>query len=189
MFLRKKLRETEEEILKNGVDENADGIIEIKITSRGQIFSAYSFSGDKLNPEFCDFIYEKAKRAPVNEDLSVKIYADQPVNADEVGKTLKNHYSNEYREARQDMKRVSTIALIMALFGVVTLTILVLLNYFWDNFYVSTIVEIAAWVFVWEAVDYFFLQRPQIKAKLLLIQRIYLAKIEVCAVAPTSEIT
>ncbi len=43
---------------------------------------------------------------------------------------------------------------------------------------VTTIVEIAAWVFIWEAVDYFFLQRPLIKAKLLLIQKISEAKIE-----------
>lgn len=182
MFLRKKLRETETEILNNGFDENCDGIIEIKIDSREQIFSSYSYSGDKLNAEFCDFIYEKAKRAPVSEELSVKIYSDRQIDADEVGKTLKSHFSNEYREARQDMKRVTTISAIMALFGLLTLTVLVLLNYFWDNFYVSTIVEIAAWVFVWEAVDYFFLQRPQIKAKLLLIQRIYLAKIELSAV-------
>ena len=78
------------------------------------------------------------------------------------------------------MKRVTTISAIMALFGLLTLAVLVLLNYFWDNFYVSTIIEIAAWVFVWEAVDYFFLQRPQIRARLLLIQRIYCAKTEIC---------
>lgn len=180
MFLRKKQRQAEAEILKNGFDENSDGVIEIKIDSREQIFSAYSYSGDKLNSEFCDFVYEKAKRAPINKDLSIKIYSDSQIDAGEVGKTLKSHYSNEYREARQDMKRVTTISAIMALFGVLTLALLVLLNYFWDNFYVSTIVEIAAWVFVWEAVDYFFLQRPQIKARLLLIQRIYFAKTEVC---------
>ncbi|MDE7257473.1 MAG: hypothetical protein K2N50_05920, partial [Clostridia bacterium] len=153
----------------------------IKIGSREQIFSAYSYSGDKLNSEFCDFIYEKAKRAPINGELSLKIYTDQPIEADEVGKTLKSHYSNEYREAKQDMKRVTTIAIFMAFFGVLTLGLFVLLNHFWDNFYISTIVEIAAWVFVWEAVDFFFLQRPQIKGKLLLIQRIYCAKTEVCA--------
>lgn len=180
MFLRKKQRETEAEILSNGVDDNCDGIIEIKIDAREQIFSAYSYSGDKLNTEFCDFVYEKAKRAPLNEVLSLKIYTSQPIDADEVGKTLKSHYSNEYRETRQDMKRVTTISAIMALFGLLTLAVLVLLNYFWDNFYVSTIIEIAAWVFVWEAVDYFFLQRPQIRARLLLIQRIYCAKTEVC---------
>lgn len=179
MFLRKKQRETEAEILKNGVDENSDGIIEIKISSREQIFSSYSYSGDKLNAEFSDFVYGKAKRAPINEELSLKIYTDQSIKADEVEKTVKSHYSNEYRETLQDLKRVTTISLIMTLFGVLTLTVLVLLNYFWNNFYVSTIVEIAAWVFVWEAVDYFFLQRPQIKAKLLLIQRIYLAKTEI----------
>ena len=89
MFLRKKQRETEGEILSNGVDENCDGIIEIKIDAREQIFSAYSYSGDKLNTEFCDFVYEKAKRAPLNEVLSLKIYTSQPVDADEVGKTLK----------------------------------------------------------------------------------------------------
>lgn len=179
MFFSKARRETEKEILSAGSDNSGESAIDVRVTAREQVFSPYSYSGDKLNLDFCDYIYEKAKNAPHSEDLSIRIFAEEQIDASEIDRTLKSHYCSEYREANRELKRTGTISLIMTLLGVVTLAIMVLLNYFWDNFYVTTIVEIAAWVFVWEAVDYFFLQRPLIKAKLLLIQRIYRAKIEV----------
>ena len=85
-----------------------------------------------------------------------------------------------YKEAKREIKRISFISLIMTLLGIIALTALLLINYFTDNLYITSIVEIAAWVFIWEAVDYFFLQRPTVKAKCILIQRIYLAEIEIC---------
>ncbi|MDE7208469.1 MAG: hypothetical protein K2O31_01155, partial [Clostridia bacterium] len=63
---------------------------------------------------------------------------------------------------------------------IIALTALILINHFTDNIYITSIIEIAAWVFIWEAVDFFFLQRPVVKGKCILIQRIYTAEIEIC---------
>ena len=41
------------------------------------------------------------------------------------------------------------------------------------------ILEIVAWVFIWEAVDGLFLQRPKIRRKNIQMQKLYFAKIEV----------
>lgn len=184
MFFRKMQKELDKEIINGGTDESADGVIKVRVTSREQIYSSYSYSGDKLNPEFYGYIYEKAKNVSVKDELTVKIYTEEHLDADDVGRTLKSHYRQEYREAKRDVKRVSSISLVMAVLGVITLGILVMLNHVWDNFYVTTVVEIASWVFVWEAVDYFFLQRPVIKARLILIQRLYCGKTEICEGSP-----
>lgn len=182
MFLRKRQKELDKEITENVLRDHAGesaAVINVKIDSREQIYSPYSYSGDKLSGEFCDYIYERAKRAPITDELKISIHSAEEQDAAEIETTLKKHYGGVYIESKGELRRVTTISLIMTVFGVITLAVMVLLNYLFDNFYVSTIVEIAAWVFIWEAVDYFFLQRPLIKARLLLIQRIYKAQITV----------
>lgn len=179
MFLRQKQRALDKEILTSTYNNENSKIIDIKCQSREQIFSSYSCSGDRLNPEFCDYLLDTAKKTPLVHDITIKIHSDDNIHADEVQKTLKLHYGNEYKETKKQLKRLTVISIIMILLGILALSIFVLLSHFWDNFYISTIVEIAAWVFVWEAVDYFFLQRPLVKAKCLLLQKLYSAKIEI----------
>ncbi|MBD5637002.1 MAG: hypothetical protein HDP28_04185 [Clostridia bacterium] len=98
----------------------------------------------------------------------------------EAEQALKSHYRAEYIETKKEAKRIVITSAIMTILGVLALTALILINYFTDNLYVTSIVEIAAWVFIWEAVDYFFLQRPVVKGKSILIQRIYTAQIIIC---------
>lgn len=184
MFWGKKQRTLDKEILQyNGAtneSEESAATINVKIDSKEQLFSTYSYTGDNLNSEFCDHVYEKAKHRPITENLTIKIHTAEELSAEEVGSAIKNHYGAQYRVAKNEFNRLTAISLIMTLLGVVTLALFVLINHFWDNFYITTIVEIAAWVFIWEAVDNYFLQRPLTKAKCLLLQRIFTAEIQIC---------
>lgn len=184
MFWSKQRKEIDKEILggKN-IYKNSDGdssVIDVKIDSKEQLFSAYSYSGDKLNPEFSEYIFDKAKRVPVKEDVKIKIHTADAIDSAEVDQAVKSHYRSAYIEGKKEVSRVILISIIMTLLGIIALTALILINHFTDNLYITSIVEIAAWVFIWEAVDYFFLQRPVVKAKCILIQRIYTSKIEIC---------
>lgn len=180
MFFNKKARAMDKEILKSKsiVNENSS-TIELKINSSEQIFSSYSYSGDKLNPEFCDYIFNKAKFVSLGNELSIRIHTKENLDASEVEKTLKSHYSEEYKDTKTEIKRVTKISVIMTILGIIALSLFILVSKLWNNFYATTIIEIASWVFIWEAVDYFFLERPKIKAKCFIIQQIYNAKIEI----------
>ena len=187
MFFNKRIREIDKLIVDSdgAGDANANpSVIDVKIAAREQLYSAYSYSGDKLNGEFCDYVFEKAKGVPIKDDITIKIHSDDDIDADEVGRALKSHYRAEYKEAKKSVSRLTLVSVIMTLFGIIALTALFLLDRFVDNFYLTSIVEIVAWVFVWEAVDYFFLQRPTEKAKCVLIQRIYTATVEICKETP-----
>lgn len=183
MFFNKQRRKIDAMILGGGNEgeRDDDAVIDVKIAGREQLFSSYSYSGDKLNPEFSGYVFDKAKGVPVTEDVKIRIHTAEKIDVAEAEQALKNHYRAEYRNAKKEARRILAISVIMTLLGVLTLTALILINYFTDNFYVTSIVEIAAWVFIWEAVDYFFLQRPVVKGKCILIQRIYTAQITVCA--------
>ena len=184
MFLNKHCRQTDKLILSdaNNFDEKCDepDVINVKIDSKEQLYSSYSYSGDKLNNEFSEYVYEKAKSVPINESIKIRIHSTDDIDAAEVEQTIKRHYRAEYKQTKKEIKRIAVISLIMTLLGILALTALILINHFTENLYVTSIVEIAAWVFIWEAVDYFFLQRPVVKGKCILIQRIYTAKTEIC---------
>ena len=59
-------------------------------------------------------------------------------------------------------------------------------NYFY-NIYLEIIMEIATWVFIWEAVDAFFLRRLQLKRKRNILLKLYMAKIDVVNLKPKVE--
>ncbi|MDE6605176.1 MAG: hypothetical protein K2K85_04050 [Clostridia bacterium] len=183
MFWNKRNQEIDKLILNNTSDENTTdnpSEINVKIYNRDQLFSAYSYSGDKLNSEFSEYIFDKAKDAPIKDRIKIKIYTETDLDASEVQQTLKSHCKSEYAESKKQVKRLVLIATIMTMLGIIALTALILINHFTDNIYITSIIEIAAWVFIWEAVDFFFLQRPVVKGKCILIQRIYTAEIEIC---------
>lgn len=183
MFGSKQKHEIDKLILSSVRDEksaNDPSVIDVKIYNREQLFSPYSYSGDKLNSEFCEYIFGKAKDVPIKDKVKIKIHSEADIDVSEVQESIKNHCKAEYKESKKQIKRIILISTIMTLLGILALTALILINHFTDNIYVTSIIEIAAWVFIWEAVDFFFLQRPAIKGKCILIQRVYTAEIEIC---------
>ncbi|MDE6471514.1 MAG: hypothetical protein K2L52_00605 [Clostridia bacterium] len=183
MFWNKHNKEIDRLILNNTSDDKSTdnpSEINVKIYNTDQLFSAYSYSGDKLNGEFCEYIFDKAKDAPLKDRIRIKIHTAADLDASDVQQSLRSHCKSEYIESKKQVKRLVLIATIMTILGIIALTALILINHFTDNIYFTSIVEISAWVFIWEAVDFFFLQRPVVKGKCILIQRIYMAEIEVC---------
>ena len=180
MFWNKQKKEIDKLILGNENIYKITNVIDVKIESKEQLFSAYSYSGDKLNTEFSEYISDKAKSVSIKEPIKIKIHTKTDIEVADVEQSVKSHFCAEYKELKKEVNRLAIISFIMMLLGIIALTALILVECFTDNLYITSIAEIAAWVFIWEAVDIFFLQRAVIKAKCLLIQRIYTASIEIC---------
>ena len=63
------------------------------------------------------------------------------------------------------MRRNLILSGILTLVGVLGLVIMFLLAHFWRNPVLSEVLDIFAWVFLWEAVDQFFLERSALRIK------------------------
>ncbi len=162
----------------NKVDEYFN--INIKVDNKEQIISKFSYDeNDKLNKELSEFILDKTKIAPLNKNIKLKFYTSSPIDNNEIKSTIQNHFKEEYLEFKHELKRANAISLIMLILGIISLSLLVLAHKFFDYYYFTTILEIASWVFVWESVDIFFLQRSRLKRQCLLIEKLYLAKVEI----------
>ncbi|MFQ6724441.1 MAG: hypothetical protein ACLRFE_03830 [Clostridia bacterium] len=162
------------------IDLKDYNIINIKVDNKEQVISKFSYDeNDKLNKELSEFILDKTKIMPLNKDIKLNFYTSSPIEHQEIKTTLQNHFMEEYVEAKHELKRANIISIIMLLLGILSLTALILANKFFDYFYFTTILEISSWVFVWESIDIFFLQRSRIKRQSLLFKKLYSADINI----------
>jgi len=159
---------------------NEDLVINIKVDNKEQIISKYSYDEtDKLNKDLSEFIIDKTKRTPINSNIKLNFYSKTNIEKTEVERTIRNHFTDELLDAKDDLKKSNIIALIMLLFGVITFAILFASYNLFSNIYFEMVMEIAAWVFIWESVDVIFLQRPKIRRTCLQYQKICLAEVEI----------
>lgn len=183
MIFRKNLRKADREILQDkdyieGSDDRA--IISIKAEEDEQIFSTYNYdSNEKLNAELDEFIWDKARFVPMAKDIKIKLYTNTKTDEQEVVDAIKNNYKKEYIETRNELKRNAIFSLIMLLLGLAFMSLLLLMHVYFYNVYLEIVVEIATWVFIWEAVDSFFLQRAELKRKRITLLKLYTAEMEI----------
>ena len=156
-------------------------IINIKVQNKEQIISNFSYDeNDKINKDLSEFIVAKSKRVHISKDIKLNFYTNEHIDKNEIQSTIKNHFHEEYLESKSELKRLNIFIITMLALGVLTFAILVALyNRNFSNFYFEMILEIAAWVFIWESVDATFLQRPKIRRKNIQMQKLSSAQVEV----------
>lgn len=183
MFFKKSLREADKQIKQDKdfiIDSEGDALISVKAPKKEQIFSSYNYdSNEKLNGELDEFIYDKAKFVPLPQDIKLKIYTEENIDEVEVKKAIKNNYKKQYIEIKNELKKNTLFSLVMFILGILSLSLLLLMHKFFYNVYFEIIIEIATWVFVWEAVDSFFLQKAELKRKRATFLKLYSSEIEI----------
>lgn len=191
MFLRKKFRDADKQITQGKdfvVDSDGDALINVKITDESQIFSSYNYdSNEKLKSDLSDFIYDKARFVPANKDIRIKVFSMDEVDETDVGPAIKNNYKKDYIEIRNDIRHNTVFSIIMLGVGLLFFALLLFMHNYFYNIYLEIIMEIATWVFIWEAVDAFFLRRLQLKRKRNILLKLYMAKIDVVNLKPKVE--
>lgn len=183
MFLQKEARQIDNQITKGEVlaeSKSGESIISLKAVSREELFSKYNYNSDDIiNKDFTDYVWHKAKLVPLGQDIKLQIFCEEEIKKEEVDSALKNYYRAEYLDTKSELKNKTKFSIICLLLGIVTLTLLSFVNVLFSNFYVESVIDILAWVFVWEAFDVFFFQRSISIRKLKRIQRLYSANIEI----------
>ena len=152
-----------------------DKIVNIKIENKDQIISTFSYDeNDKLNEDLSDFITYKTTNLQPSQHVKLNFYSKTPLEEKEIKQTIKNHYQEECEQVKSELKRSNVFILVMFIFGLVTLAISVALhNLGFKNFYFEMILEIASWVFIWEAVDRVFIARPKVRRRHIQMQKNY----------------
>ncbi len=139
-------------------DSNGRAIINLHVNDDSNFLSPYS-EEDKpiINEEVASFLENSAQAIPHNESLTLRINSNCIDQQEQTlyKKAIKNYYSNHLVSVNRELGKSFCIATILAILGVVILTIAQIVGYYLGSIIWAEVIDIAAWVFLWEAVDIF----------------------------------
>lgn len=186
--MNKKLKDARKQLSqKEGIVLNSRGDVAItaKVDSEAEIFSQFDFdSNEKLNDEFASYIWDKASVAPVKSEVSIKIFTTTNLKQEEVADAIHNKFKQDYLQIKAEKKSNLWFSFAMLVLGLLFLGLLFLSYSYFKNAYADAILEIVAWVFTWEAVDAFFLQRAHLRKQQLILLKLYVANVEIKKIKP-----
>lgn len=164
--LREKLRE------ENGMEpteRDADGRVILRMTVRDDSGFLSPYCGERpvISSEVADYLDNAASAYPGKNAFALYIKSD--VITDEEARVydaaIRNFYRNRMKKSRRDVIRNRFAAVAMLLMGVLVFSLLFFLEHRGLGEMMTNILDIAAWVFVWEAIDLFFLERHKLIAE------------------------
>lgn len=162
-------------------DEEGRGIINVGAENFDDIFSPYCFKGgDTLSLELVDYLWEKQEVVPLDYDLTVRFNVK---NADEkkrkeIQMAVRENFENDVHAAEQKLHRLAVMSTWFIIIGIIITSIYLVATSF-VPVAVTYILDILAWVFIWEGVRAYFLDRRSLKLDKIRSLRLAAAKIEV----------
>lgn len=137
-------------------DGEGRAILAMTVRSDESLLSPFSSGrAPVISSELAEFIEQKASPLSPSAPLALYIYSDcveeeeKPVYETAV----REYFSQRHREATRTLGRNHLVAAILALFGVLALAVTVLLELYVQAPIWTEVVDIVAWVLLWESVD------------------------------------
>lgn len=165
---------------KFAIDQDGRGVIDIGAEDYSDLFSFYSLNNfNVLDSEFNAFLETKADAIPMKYDLTLNFHVNNPDEAkeQEIKFALKENYEREIHAINRKMHRNNLFSLYMLMMGFIFFGLYVAIVQLDFYFAIKVVFEIATWVFFWEAVDSFFLERRHLKIERLKKFRLLNSKI------------
>ena len=168
--IREKIKNVRNRIKNDDFDEDKKGrsVIKINVADDESILSKYNDDGQEIiSSEMADFINNLVKSVPKEKDIVLNIKCSNYTEEKEkrYKKAIVNYYVNEFADKDSKLKNNSLISMLLFMIGVIGFVALYLLRTFEAHWLIQDIVEVASWVFLWETLDVFFLNRGIIKWK------------------------
>ena len=159
-------------------EENGVSHIEINL-SNGNIYDEYS-TDSELNPEIFEFVEKVFRLVKKKANLEIDITYPSEMSEEEkdkIERLFKSHYAINIVKSDDEIKRHNIVSILLLIFGVLIYGAYGLLEYFKVDFIFRGVIEIASWVFIWEAVDMFFLSNFSSRIERIKNVKIFNAKI------------
>lgn len=147
-------------------DKNNRRIIHLNVTDDGNFLSPLSVKGNPLiSGETAEFLNLNIKHNLKDSGVKLIISSNAIDETEkEIYKTaIKNYYRVEYKTIWKELRRNLFCSIIMLLFSACIFALAIILeNTTNASAVILNMIDVFAWVFTWEAVDIFFLQRPKL---------------------------
>lgn len=147
-------------------DENDRVIINMRINNDDDFLSNFSSTKTSIiNSDVAEFIENSCRAVLPKEQLLLRIECNNLDNntQDKYTQAIKEYYKERFRENEREFKFLNFAFFILAITGILILTFSIFINYKFDSVIWSEVIDIVAWVFLWEAVDIKFFKMRQMR--------------------------
>ena len=180
-------------LLKNKIDDDGftcdnkeRAIINVGAENYDDIFSAFCYKGgDTLSRSLVEYLDQKASAVPLDYDLTIRFHVKNATEEKrrEIKNALRENYQSDIHGIERRMNRTTIFSMWFVLVGII-FTILYLCLGDLVPVAVSYIIDILAWVFLWEGIDAFFLDRRTLMIDNIKAYRLCAANIEIVEFEP-----
>lgn len=163
-------REAKNQSLERRHKRDAGGrvIVNMTINDDRDFLSVFS-AGDApvISSEIAAFLENSTHSVLPNEQLTLRIHSDciDDDEKEEYRRAIKEYYTERYITNNRELKRNGLIALFLALVGVITLAAAFFIEYQTTSPIWTEVVDIIAWVFLWESVDISAFKNRELRVK------------------------
>lgn len=178
----KKLNE-EIRIKKSPEIDGGRQVAEICVSSGGEFLSPYMIDGEPVISEEAAQILERSvKHFRPAKPVTFKLRGDGVKKEEEnlYSAAVKNYYHAEFSETYRELKKCNVLSVIMTVVAAIIFAAAVILSNFEfvDQVFLN-IIDVVAWVFMWEAADIYVFRRHELKLSRIRYFNMIEAKIEV----------
>lgn len=168
------LREWRKERKKKGkilyrTDPDGRALIPLQVREDSGFLSPYSTGeGSVISGETAEFLEHSLYGIPAEKEVCFRISSDAITQeeAKEYTAAIHRHYEKCENQAIYEKKRLHRVAFFMALVALLALGAVIALDFSsLRGEVLSEVIDIFAWVFMWEAVDIFFFECLLLKMK------------------------
>lgn len=141
-------------------DKNGNIIVNFSIRDGVEFLSSYSLNGlPTISQPIGDFIEQSTKTFPPKQKLTLRFHGMNVNNKEKetYKKAIKDYYQDKYLHICQKIKKNNIFSFILLLIG----TIVVALALAIDFKVGAEVVDILAWVLLWESMDVFLFRNME----------------------------
>ena len=137
-------------------DEENRIVINMTVKDDSNFLSVFSQSDTPvISTEVADFIENSTNSILPKEQLTLRIHSDciDDTEKEQYKESIKEYYSEKSIANARELKRNNIISLLLTLAGIFVLIVQLLFEYKLSSLIWAEVIDIVAWVFLWEAVD------------------------------------
>jgi len=141
-------------------------IIRMNVSDDTNFLSVFSEDDTPvISDEVASFLETSTESVKSRDSLTLRIKSGciDDVEKETYRRAIRAYYTQKYIASQRELAKNRTIAIFLAVAGILVLALALLVEYLHGSLIWAEVIDIVAWVFLWEATDLYFLASRKLK--------------------------
>lgn len=148
-------------------DEDGRVVVDMRVADDTDFLSVFSKSDTPMiSPDVAEFLESSTEAVTPGEDLTLRVRSDciDDREKEVYQRAVKEYYEDKYFANKNELRRNRVLTFLFGVFGVLILAFSLFIDHRGNAIW-SEVVDIVAWVLLWEAVDISVFENRSLRIK------------------------